>query len=341
METSMGQLFSTRSGSEPSAASDSGEGFGTIFKITPAGQLTTLYSFCPKGEPCIDSQYPTSLTLGADGTIYGTTFGPQLGGSFFKITPTGMLTTLNGFGRGQTTQGSNPVGPLIQASDGNFYGTASSEGIMPCGSFSPGCGTVFKITPGGVLTKLYTFGTTPTYGANPRSALVLATDGNFYGTTIAGGATGDGTVFRITPSGALTTLYSFTHGAVPPATWFKQGTEVCTAPTVAAPVVTGRHHLPNRVGWHFHDAVRFLRSAKLQRWTRTHLADSRIRWKFVRHHSGWRRQRRWRHFQVSSGFGELAGDSCERRSSQRCELSTGCSSWILDHDRRKESVIED
>ena len=191
------------------------QGFGTIFKMTPAGKLTTLYSFCPKGEPCIDDQYPTSLTLGADGAIYGTTFGPQLGGSFFKITPTGKLTTLYGFGRGQTTQGSNPVGPLIQASDGNFYGTASGDGIDPCGSFVLGCGTVFKLTPGGALTKLYTFGTTPTDGANPRSALVLATDGNFYGTTAAGGATGDGTVFRITPSGALTTLYSFTHGCSP------------------------------------------------------------------------------------------------------------------------------
>ena len=192
-----------------------GTDFGTIFKVTLAGKLTTLYTFCPKGEPCIDSQYPTSLTLGADGTIYGTTIGPQLGGSFFKITPTGILTTLYGFGRGQTTQGSNPVGPLIQTSDGNFYGTASGDGILPCGSFVLGCGTVFKITPGGTLTKLYTFGTTPTDGANPRSSLVLATDGNFYGTTAAGGATGDGTVFRITPSGALTTLYSFAHGCSP------------------------------------------------------------------------------------------------------------------------------
>lgn len=190
-------------------------GFGTIFKITPDGELTTLYTFCQGSEPCIDDEYPTSLTQGADGTIYGTTLGESLGGSFFKITPAGKLTTLYGFGRGQTTQGSNPMGPLVQASDGEFYGTASGDGILPCGSFTLGCGTVFKITPGGTLTKLYTFGTISTDGANPRSSLVLATDGNFYGTTVAGGATGDGTVFRITPSGTLTTLYSFTHECSP------------------------------------------------------------------------------------------------------------------------------
>ncbi len=242
-----------------------GTDYGTIFKITPAGELTTLYSFCQGsgGGPCLDDEYPTSLTLGTDGTIYGTTLGVQLGGSFFKITPTGTLTTLYGFGRGQTTQGSNPVGPVIQASDGNFYGTASGDGIDPCGSFALGCGTVFKITPGGVLTKLYTFGTTPTDGANPRSALVLATDGNFYGTTVAGGATGNGTVFRITPSGALTTLYSFTRGVQSdrrPGS--SRGRRVVRDQRLR--LRQRRDDLPNHVGWHFHDAIRFLHSTQLR-----------------------------------------------------------------------------
>jgi len=118
------------------------------------------------------------------------------------------FTTLVNF---DGTNGADPSGTLIQANDGNFYGTTAAGGNQnwPCG-IDGSCGTVFRITTGGRLTTLYSF--CPQYGCvdgdAPYGALVQATDGNFYGTTTGGGA-GSGTVFKITPAGALTTLYSF------------------------------------------------------------------------------------------------------------------------------------
>ncbi len=187
---------------------------GTVFKITPSGTLTTLYSFCSQGG-CTDGDSPVAgLIQGTDGNFYGTTaYGgansPDAG-TIFKITPTGTLTTLYSFcSQSGCTDGYGPLGALVQATDGNFYGTTYGGGAN-------GVGTVFKITPSGTLTTLYSFrfcyegGCTD--GDSPYAALVQATDGNFYGTTDAGGANAQinaGTVFKITPSGALTTLYSF------------------------------------------------------------------------------------------------------------------------------------
>jgi uncharacterized repeat protein (TIGR03803 family) len=89
--------------------------------------------------------------------------------------------------------GAYPNAGLVQASDGNFYGTTSEGGAS--GNCSGGCGTVFKITPNGTLTTLHSFGGSD--GAGPYGALVQATDGGFYGTTFGGGAYGSGTVFRM------------------------------------------------------------------------------------------------------------------------------------------------
>ena len=97
------------------------------------------------------------------------------------------------------TDGRAIVSGLVEASDGNFYGTASLGGAN-------GYGTVFTITPAGTLTTLHSFDATD--GATPN-ALVLGTDGNFYGTTISGGANIDGTIFEITPQGTLITLHNF------------------------------------------------------------------------------------------------------------------------------------
>ncbi len=109
--------------------------------------------------------------------------------------------------------GANPHSPLILGTDGNFYGTAYSGGNS--GACSGGCGTVFKVTPGGALTTLHTFSNLD--GARPYAGLFLATDGNFYGTTSLGGTLGGGTVFKITPAGVLTSLYSFggSGGTIP------------------------------------------------------------------------------------------------------------------------------
>src|SRR5262249_6675553 len=130
-------------------------------------------------------------------------------GTVFKITPSGTLTTLHYF---DSTDGSYPNG-LMQATDRNFYGTTFQGG--PNNTCNNGCGTVFKITPQGTFTTLYSFDSV--HSSNPISALIQATDGNFYGTTYAGGTNLWGTIFKITPGGSLTTLHSFDliHGAQP------------------------------------------------------------------------------------------------------------------------------
>ena len=285
---------------------------GTVFKITPSGTLTTLYSFCSKGG-CTDGAYPfAGLVQATDGNFYGTT---SAGGAtdrwhglqnhpkrhaddavqlLYKRLHGRRTTPSRGWSRppmgtstGQRSSGGandlrhglqnhpkwhaddavqlllakrlhgrhHPYAGLVQATNGNFYGTTVGGGAH-------GGGTVFKITPSGTLTTLYSFcsqsgctdgadphaglvqatngnfyGTTYdwrgqrlwdglqnhpkrhaddaaqlrrcTDGDDPVAGLIQATDGNFYGTTSEGGAHGDGTVFKITPSGTLTTLYSF------------------------------------------------------------------------------------------------------------------------------------
>ena len=183
-------------------------GCGTVFKLTPSGTLTTLYSFCSQPN-CADGGWPDGgLVQATDGNFYGTTSrggvssncpGPYVSGcgTVFKITPSGTLTTVYSF---NYTDGSEPWAGLVQGTDGSFYGTTEWGGTY-------GHGTVFKITPDGTLTTLHSFNYAD--GSSPLGALVQATDGNFYGTTEEGGAAGPGTVFRITPSGALTTLRSF------------------------------------------------------------------------------------------------------------------------------------
>jgi uncharacterized repeat protein (TIGR03803 family) len=181
---------------------------GTVFKITASGTLTTLHNFCSQ-TACPDGLAPLAgLVQATDGNLYGTTSGGGANGNWgtvFKITPGGTLTTLHSF---DGTDGYGLKAGLIQATDGNFYGTTEGGGAN-------GYGTVFKITAGGTLTTLHSFDGTD--GTAPFAGLVQATDGNFYGTTEEGGANRYGTVFKITPSGTLTTLHSFdeTDGAYP------------------------------------------------------------------------------------------------------------------------------
>src|SRR5580698_7613513 len=176
-----------------------------------------LWEFCMHIN-CTDGDAPQdALVQGADGNFYGTTvgYGTYSGGTVFKITPQGTLTTLYFFCAATNyqncTDGYAPTGPLAQGPDGNFYGTTSEGGnINVCSGLEPGCGTIFKITPGGTFTTLYRFGANPDFtdGAEPDSGVVLGADGNFYGTTIGGGTTTSGTVFKITPGGTFTSLYS-------------------------------------------------------------------------------------------------------------------------------------
>lgn len=173
-------------------------GLGSIFRITPNGTFTPLYSFCAQSG-CSDGEQPNAALLQAsDGSLYGTTLSGGLGyGTIFKITPAGKFSVFHSF---DDTDGEGPYDSLIQASDGNLYGTTRGGGAN-------GDGTVFKITLGGTLTTLHSFDCTD--GCGPIGALVQAANGNLYGTTFSGGAYGAGTIFRVNPNGTLTSLYSF------------------------------------------------------------------------------------------------------------------------------------
>jgi uncharacterized repeat protein (TIGR03803 family) len=202
-------------------------GCGTVFQLTPTGTLTTIYNFCSLSG-CADGQQPSAGVIqGSDGNLYGTTFaggttdtciGGRACGTLFKITLGGTLTTLHSF---TGTDGSGPLSALIQASDGNFYGTTFSGGAHDpafCDDgIYMGCGTAFKMTPDGTLTTLHNFcaiGIDCTDGDGVQGGLVQGADGSLYGTTSAGGTALSGTFFKIA-SGVFTSLSSFPTSTLP------------------------------------------------------------------------------------------------------------------------------
>jgi uncharacterized repeat protein (TIGR03803 family) len=171
----------------------------------PAQNFKTMASF-RGGYP----QY-MALVQGRDGDLYGTTTGGGADwGTAFKIITGGELTVVCGFGESDCPDGAFPYAGLIQASDGNFYGTAW-QGNASGSNTIVGGGTVFEITAGGQPITLYGFcsQTNCADGADPFAPLMQAANGNFYGTTFDGGIKGYGTVFEITSAGRLTTLHSF------------------------------------------------------------------------------------------------------------------------------------
>jgi uncharacterized repeat protein (TIGR03803 family) len=175
-------------------------GCGTIFAITPSGGETVFHSFNGKMGDYLDA-----ALVDVGGTFYGTTTdgGPtHYYGTVFKITPTGEETVLHSFGR--LGDGAKPLADLINVG-GTLYGTTSG------GADSYSNGTVFAITTAGKETVIHRFSGSPDDGSQPEAGLINVS-GTLYGTTAAGGAKGDGTVFAITPSGTETVLHSFTGG---------------------------------------------------------------------------------------------------------------------------------
>jgi uncharacterized repeat protein (TIGR03803 family) len=157
------------------------------------------------------------LVQGSDGSLYGVTlFGVGYDGTVFKATPSGTVTTLHVF-TGSSTDGSGPRGPLIQGSDGNFYGVTDSGGSF----FS---GIIFRITPSGGFSLIHSFNP-PTDGHNQNGGLIQDSQGNFYGTTQSGGANTVGTVFQATAAGGFTTLHSFSKIEGPSYGGLVQGTD--------------------------------------------------------------------------------------------------------------------
>ncbi|MGD0181500.1 MAG: choice-of-anchor tandem repeat GloVer-containing protein [Terriglobales bacterium] len=197
VQAANGTFYGTTTAGGAFASECGGQGCGTVFKITPSGELATLYSFCSQTN-CTDGKNPDAALLQAeDGNFYGTTSGGGLGGgTIFKITPSGTLTTLYNFcSQSNCTDGYTPYAALIQATDGNFYGTTYLGGGG--GNCFYGCGTVFKITAGGALTTLHSFSGPDGEGLD--AGLVQATNGKLYGTTSGGGTkiTGTGTAFSL------------------------------------------------------------------------------------------------------------------------------------------------
>jgi uncharacterized repeat protein (TIGR03803 family) len=181
------------------AASKGGaNGQGTVFKLTPSGVETIVYSF---GASSTDGIAPMGVIQGRDGNFYGTTIlgGVNDHGTLFKLTAAGVETVLHSFGA-STTDAADPTA-VIQGADGNFYGTTEDGGAN-------GDGTIFKLTPAGIESVLYSFGAYSGDGSTPTE-LIQGTDGNFYGTTASGGANSYGTVFKLTPAGVESALYSF------------------------------------------------------------------------------------------------------------------------------------
>ncbi|MGV3664451.1 MAG: choice-of-anchor tandem repeat GloVer-containing protein [Prosthecobacter sp.] len=181
---------------------------GTVFRLTPQGKLSTVVSFTGNTGAFLGNTPINGLTVGPDGHLYGVTQTGGTGniGTIFRVTTAGVLTTLVSFtGTSGVALGSAPRGNLTLGTDGNFYGTTATGGS------GGGNGTVFKMTPAGVLTTLVnltgTTGANP--GATPTGGLLQHTDGDFYGTTSVGGTNSLGTLFKVTPAGVHTVLVHF------------------------------------------------------------------------------------------------------------------------------------
>jgi uncharacterized repeat protein (TIGR03803 family) len=190
-----GSFYGTTSQGGPANA-------GTIFRISSAGVLTVLYAFTG-GE---DGAYPYGgLVQDVDGSFYGTTSqgGAANAGTIYRLTPFGNFGVVYAFTG--TTDGASPYAGLLRASDGSFYGTSAGGGVS-------GAGTIFRVWTDGTFAVVYAF-TGADDGGSPYAGLVQGSDGNFYGTTYAGGSSGAGTIFQLTPTGVLTVRYSFTGGA--------------------------------------------------------------------------------------------------------------------------------
>jgi uncharacterized repeat protein (TIGR03803 family) len=174
------------------------EGTSVVFKVTPAGILSTVDNTSPACS--------YGVTLGADGNFYGaaSSGGTDNVGQVYKVTPGGVVTVLHSFTAG--SDGSVPIAPPIESANGVFYGTTTSIGVADS--------TAYSVTPGGVFTTLHTF--TGADGQNVYGALIQGTDGNFYGASAAGGTSNDGVIFKMTPTGTVTVLHNFagTDGSV-------------------------------------------------------------------------------------------------------------------------------
>src|ERR1700733_13921640 len=215
-----------------SIGSDSTNGCGVVFQVEPkTGSETVLHTFDFTGVSGSGGASPVGGVLrNKAGTLFGAT--AQGGaveahcnhgcGTVFSLTSTGTLTLLHSFTGGSDGQG--PSAGLLMDTKGDLYGmTVTGGSTTTCGDKdTPGCGTVFKVTSAGKETVLHAFRGGSNDGAYPIGSLVADTQGNLYGTTVAGGSTGScgilkrqgcGIVFELSANGTLTILHAFSGGS--------------------------------------------------------------------------------------------------------------------------------
>jgi uncharacterized repeat protein (TIGR03803 family) len=196
--TPLGGLVNGGDGNLYGTTSGGGTTKGTVFRITTAGVVTTIHRFVGT-----DGSWPSGdLFRASDGKLYGTTQtgGAHNAGTIYRIATDGTFTSLHSFDTA-AGDGSQPEGGVIEASDGNFYGTTYYGGI--------GLGTVFVLTPDGGFATLASF-TVSSVGWSPRGALVQGPDGFLYGANSAGGDSGCGTIYKLAPGVPTTTTSSTT-----------------------------------------------------------------------------------------------------------------------------------
>jgi uncharacterized repeat protein (TIGR03803 family) len=213
-----GTLIQDQAGNLYGVAEGGPGGAGAVYKVSLKGKTTILFAFqgglntdTPKGPA-------GGLLMDKSGNIFGAAqFGSnqtcRIGcGSIFQLDPLGNLNLLYKFTGG--SDGGNPIGPLVQDADGNFYGVAQSGGDFTCPEkfliHKAGCGVVFKLAANGKLTVLHTF-TGRTDGAVPQGGLLLDAAGTLFGTTLTGGNFEHGTVFKIAKDGTYTVLHRLTQ----------------------------------------------------------------------------------------------------------------------------------
>ncbi len=203
--TPFGRLLVAADGTLFGTTAEGGDfGLGTVFRMTPGGDFSTLVHF--DGS---NGATPQVALLGAaDGTMYGTTpaGGPGGAGTIFSVTPDGAFSIIVAF---DGSNGSGPTGELVLGSDGAIYGTTHFG--------TGGRGSLFRLASDGTLATLVEFTdageTAETPGLHPDSGVIQASDGNLYGTTSQGGASGKGTLFRFEPAtGIFATVAEFTGG---------------------------------------------------------------------------------------------------------------------------------
>jgi uncharacterized repeat protein (TIGR03803 family) len=197
---------------EVSNTSNGGAGGGTVFKLTPPGQVTVVYNF---PENSTTGFYPygynqAGIAEGSDGLLYGiaSSGGPNSAsaGTLWRVRKDGTAFQVLEYYCTSCTTGGFP-NSIVAGSDGNIYGTTGYGGTFPKSGIceSLGCGVVFKLTTAGAYTVLHAFnGTSDT---SEPVGVIQASDGDLYGATA--GNLSEGSVFKVTPSGQFSTLHLF------------------------------------------------------------------------------------------------------------------------------------